>query len=97
MSKSSKMYEKSPSIKKNEEGKPGISAPTQADAEDMGVAGNPLPGSEGEDNIAVQQVSETHKRHAVEMKDMHKRHVDEVGDMHKRHLKEIAKVFEKKE
>lgn len=71
------MYKDSPEIKKDSEGKPGIQKPSKADAEDMAVSGNPLPGSEGEMPIQVKQTHDMHERHIQEMKDMHKRHQKE--------------------
>lgn len=77
MAKSDKMYSSSPSIKKGEDGKPGIQKPTPASTEDAGLSGNPLPGSEGEMPIHIKQITDMHARHNQEMKDMHKRHESE--------------------
>lgn len=76
--KSDKLYKKSPSIKRGDNGKVGISRPTEADSEDMGVSGNPLPGTEGQMPISIEQLkSDMHERHMTELKDMHKRHMGE--------------------
>lgn len=85
--KSEKMYKDSPKIEKDEEGKPGIKKPTQADGENMGVEGNPAPGSDGEMPI------DTHEK----MQDMVERHASELKDLHKRHGKEHEKLAGKKE
>lgn len=77
MAKSDKLYNKSPEIKKGEDGKPGIHRPTPAAKEDIGLAGNPTSGSEGEMPIQVKQTHDMHERHIQEMKDMHKRHEKE--------------------
>lgn len=97
--KSNKLYKDSPEIQKDDDGKAkvGIKKPDQADAENMGVAGDNADGDPSEMPIEVKQMSDAQKRHAVETKDMHKRHEDETADMHKRHLKEISKVLSKKE
>lgn len=76
--KSDRLYKKSPSIKRGQDGKVGISKPTEADAEDMGVSGNPLPGDDGKMPISMEQLmAEMHERHMTELKDMHKRHASE--------------------
>lgn len=93
MAKSDKLYSKSPSIKKDADGKAGISKPSEADAEDMGIGGDDAEGNQTQMPVDVQQVGDTQKRHMTEMKDMHKRHEDESKDMHKRHTKEIGKSF----
>lgn len=78
MAKSDRMYANSPSVKKGEDGKPGIHKPTKASEVDAGLAGNPLPqDSEGEMPVHVKQYSDMHERHILEMKDMHKRHAKE--------------------
>lgn len=109
MAKSSKLYKGSPSLKRDEESgkvqvkksedKPdgGIKDPTEADGEDMGIAGDNLTGDQAQMPVDVQQVGDTSKRHSTEIKDMHKRHQDEMSDMHKRHLKEVKNIFSKKE
>ena len=78
MAKSDRMYANSPSVKKGEDGKPGIHKPTKASAVDAGNAGNPLPqDTEGEMPVHVKQYKDMHERHILEMKDMHKRHQKE--------------------
>lgn len=97
MSKSSKMYKSSPSIKKNEDGKPGIEKPSKADGEDMGIEGNPLEGAgEGEpvDPHSAER-AEMGKKHLQEHKDMNKRQETEHEAMTKRHHE--AKAAENKE
>lgn len=87
MSKSKKMYKDSPSIKKNDDGKPEVKKPEKADAEDMGTEGDPLEGA-GEgmpvDAHAAERL-ELSKRHVEEIKDMHKRHEKDHEAMHARH------------
>lgn len=78
MPKSDKMYKDSPSVKKDENGKPGISKPSQADAENMGTSGDAMPGSAGVMPVDVhQKTSEMMDRHHAEIKDMQKRHSKE--------------------
>lgn len=92
MSKSKRMYKDSPSIKKNEDGKPGIKKPTPADGENMGTEGNSLEGAG--DGVPVDphqaERSELSKRHVEEIKDMHKRHEKDHEAMHKRHHEQPA-------
>mgnify|MGYP001555147659 FL=1 len=95
LSKSDKLYSKSPSIKKDKDGKTSISKPKEADAEDMGIAGDNIQGEQTQMPVQTEQLGETHSRHQTEMKDMGKRHTDEVKDMHKRHAKEMAKHYGK--
>lgn len=99
MSKSDKMYNKSPTINKDADGKPtkGISKPTQADAVDMGVAGDNAAGDPSEMPVDVKNMDDMNMRHATELKDMHSRHEKELHDTHKRHLKEATKSEDKKE
>jgi hypothetical protein len=93
MAKSEKLYKDSPRVERDKEsGEVGITRPSEADAEDMGIDGNPLPG--GGDGMPV-QVEQMHDRHKKEMSDMHKRHEDEAKDMHKRHQKEVSKSMGK--
>jgi hypothetical protein len=98
MAKSDKLYDKSPRLKRDKEsGEMGIHKPTEADAENMGVAGNPLP-TDGSGEIPMevhQAMASMHDRHSKEMKDMHKRHEDEHKDMHKRHQKEVKHMMKK--
>lgn len=77
MTKSEKLYSKSPTIKRGESGKVSVEKPTPAAATDMGLEGNPLPGDDGEMPIQVKQTTDMHERHIQEMKDMHKRHQKE--------------------
>lgn len=91
MAKSDKLYSKSPKIEKDGDGKPGISKPTEADAEDMGIGGDNLQGDQDQMPVQVEQM---HKRHSTEVKDMHKRHEDEAKDVHKRHQKELKKTMQ---
>lgn len=82
MAKAEKLYNKSPSIAKDEDGKPGIKRPTEADGVDMGTEGNPLPNSDGKMPIEVhQRMSEMLERHQNELKDMQKRHSKEADKM----------------
>lgn len=86
MGKSDKLYSDSPRFKRDKDsGKVGIEKPSEADAQDMGVKGNPLEGAG--DGLPV-KAEAMQGRHEKEMKDMHKRHEDEHKDMNKRHLKE---------
>lgn len=87
MSKAKKLYKDSPSIEKDEDGKPGIRKPSQADAEDMGLAGSPAgEGSEGEMPIQVhQKMTDMLERHQNELKDMQKRHSKEADQLHTKH------------
>ncbi len=76
--KSDKLYSQSPSVKKDANGKPGISKPTPAAADSMGLAGNPLPtDGTGDMPIHIKQIADMHERHVTELKDMHKRHQKE--------------------
>lgn len=93
MAKSDKLYKDSPSIKKDKAGSPGISRPSEADGENMGVEGNPQEGAG--DGMPV-KVKEMHDRHQKEMKDTHGRHEGEIKDMHKRHAKETEAVMKDK-
>lgn len=78
MGKSAELYKNSPSVKRGEDGKPGISRPSKADSDSMGTGGNPLPtDGDGEMPVHVKQVNDMHERHIQEMKDMHKRHQKE--------------------
>lgn len=81
MTKSARLYKDSPSIKKDENGKPGIQKPTQADAEDMGIADS---ASEMPVNIH-QSMSEMLERHSNELKDMQKRHSKEADGIKEKH------------
>lgn len=94
MSKSDRLYSKSPKVERDTDGEVKIKKPAEATKEDIGLSGNPLPETEGEGEmpIAVEQI---HDRHQREMKDTHKRHEDEIKDMHKRHHKEISKAMGK--
>lgn len=91
MSKSDKLYSKSPKIEKDSEGKPGIKKPTEADAEDMGIGGDDVEGNQTQMPVQVEQM---HGRHSKEAKDMHARHEGEMKDMHKRHAKEMKKTMQ---
>lgn len=97
MSKSNKLYSKSPSIKRGADGSPGVSSPTEADSENMGIGGDDVQGNQTQMPVDTEQLDGTHKRHQTEAKDMHKRHEDETKDMHKRHLKEVAKHYGKED
>lgn len=90
MSKSEKLYKDSPAITKDQDGKPGVTKPTKADGENMGIEGNDIEGAG--DGMPV-KTQEMHDRHQKEMKDTHKRHEEEIKDMHKRHAKEHTKVM----
>jgi len=94
MAKHDKLYNKSPTVKKDADGKPGVHKPTKADGEDMGTEGNPIPGSDGEMPIQEKQLHDMHDRHHKEMKSMHERHGSETADMHKRHQDEHKKHAE---
>lgn len=87
MDKSKKMYSKSPSIGKDDKGKPSIKKPTEADAEGMGLGKGGGEDGKGEMPIDVheQERLDMAKRHVEEMKDMHKRHGEEFEKMHGRH------------
>lgn len=92
MSKSKKMYKDSPSIEKNEDGKPGIKKPSKADGQDMGTEGNPLEGAGDGMPVDPHQAerAELSKRHVEEIKDMHKRHEKDHEAMHSRHHATLA-------
>jgi len=90
MAKSDKLYSKSPSIAKDDEGKVGIKRPSEADAEDMGIEGNPLEGAGDGMPVDAHQIHE-------KMVDMVERHQNELKDMQKRHSKEADKLSNKKE
>lgn len=89
--KSKKMYGKSPTIEKDKDGKASMAKePSEASSEDMGLAGNPLPGTPGEMPVAASHDAERksmHKRHEEEQKSMHERHEKDMSEMHKRHEK----------
>lgn len=76
--KSDKLYSDSPSIKHDKStGEASIKRPSEADAVDMGIDGNPLPTDNAEGmpvDVVKQRITEMHERHATELKDMHKRH-----------------------
>lgn len=100
MAKAQKLYEKSPSLKRNEDGDMEVHKPTEADGQDMGTEGSPLPGSDGKMPIEAHQAERKsmHKRHEEELKDMHDRHRKDLAEMHKRHeSKSEDKKEEKKE
>lgn len=87
MAKSDKLYNKSPKIERDSEsGKVGIKKPTKADAEDMGIEGNELPGA-GDGMPVI--------THEEAMDAMHDRHINEMKDMHKRHAKEVSEFMKK--
>ena len=92
MAKHDKLYNKSPTVKKDADGKPGVHKPSKSDSEGMGTSGNPLPGSEGEMPVETKQMHDMHERHGKEMKSMHERHSSEQSDMHKRHQDEHKKL-----
>jgi len=75
--KSSRMYSQSPTIKRDDEGKTGISKPEPETKENMGLAGGALPGASEEQPIHIKQFKDMHERHLTELKDMQKRHQKE--------------------
>jgi hypothetical protein len=87
MTKSDKMYSKSPKIEKDEKGKPKITKPTKADGESMGTEGSPLEGASQEMPIDIHEKERQsmHKRHEEELIAMHDRHSKDLREMHKRH------------
>jgi hypothetical protein len=87
MSKSDKMYAKSPKIEKDDKGKPGIKKPSKADAEDMGTEGNDVEGAGDGMPVDIHEKERVsmHKRHQEEQKAMHDRHEKDLKDMHARH------------
>lgn len=99
MSKSEKLYKNSPSLKRGEDGDVGIKKPSEADAENMGVAGDTNENSPGEMPINVHQAAERHDmhhKHVHEHLQMHGRHEqehmtgkEEKGNMHKKHETEM--------
>lgn len=101
MAKSDKLYSESPSIARDEDGSVGIKKPTKADAENMGIEGNPLEGAG--DGMPVdphqEERTEARKRHLQELKDMYKRHESELVVMNKRHygIKDEPSTPESKE
>lgn len=97
LAKHDKLYNKSPTVKKDADGKPGVHKPTPAADEDMGTEGNPNPGGGDGMPIHEKQLHEMHDRHGKEMKSMHERHHSETGDMHKRHQDEHKKHAENHE
>lgn len=86
MSKSEKLYKDSPRVERDEKsGEVGITRPSEADKQDMGLSGNPLEGAGDGMKVDVQHEHE-------KMQDMLERHQAELKDMHKRHEKEHAKL-----
>lgn len=90
MVKATKLYEKSPRLKRNESGEVAVEKPGKSahQEQELGLAGNKLPGTDGAMPIHDEHVEKMHERHRDEMKSMHGRHEAEAGDMHKRHMKE---------
>lgn len=88
MSKSDKLYNKSPTIKRDSDGKPGVQKPTKADATSAGLAGKTgVDGTDGEMPVEAKQTSD--------MEQMHDRHMQEVKDMHKRHISDMEHLKSK--
>lgn len=90
-SKSERLYKDSPALKRDEEsGKVGVEKPSEADGENMGTEGNPIPGSDGkmpvdgEHKANMDEVKATHDRHEKEQSAMHKRHQEDFKELHKR-------------
>lgn len=84
MAKSAKLYSKSPSLKRGDDGEMGVHTPTEADGENMGAEGNPLPATEGQGQMPI-QVHQSNERH-----ELHHKHVHEHLAVHKRHEAEHA-------
>lgn len=106
MSKSEKLYKDSPKLERGEDGEMGVKKPSEADKENMGASGNPLPGSSGEMPIEMVhqgQRREMHHRHATEHLAMHHRQETEHaahkgGDkkkLHGHHEKEMMELHTK--
>lgn len=92
MSKSDKMYAKSPKIEKDKDGKPGIKKPEKADAEDMGVSDNT---NEMPVDAHEQERQSMHKRHEEELKSLQDGHHKAVGDMNSRHEKDLKEMHKR--
>lgn len=98
-SKSSKLYSDSPALKRDEEsGKVGVEKPSEADGENMGTEGNPIPGSDGkmpvggdEHKADMDELKATHSRHEDEQKSMFQRHKKDLEELHKRQEKSKGK------
>lgn len=86
--KSKKLYKDSPTVKKDSEGKPGISKPKPSDKEDMGLEGGPIPGAGEEMPVDIHEQEHTamYKRHQEELSATHERHLKDIKEMHKRHF-----------
>lgn len=94
LAKHDKLYNKSPTVKKDADGKPGVHKPSHATGEDIQTEGNPVPGAGDGMPIQEKQLHEMHERHHKEVKSMHERHGSEQTDMHKRHQDEHKKHAE---
>lgn len=93
MAKSSKLYKDSPSLKRGEDGDVGVQKPSEADATDMGLAGET---GQGEGAEQAQMPIETHQAH--ERRETKHRHVHEHLAMHHRHeMEHVTHTGDKKE
>lgn len=88
MAKSEKLYKDSPTVKKDDKGKPGISKPKPKDKDATETGGAPLEGSQEGMPIDIheQEHASMYKRHQEELASMSDRHMKDVKEMHKRHL-----------
>lgn len=93
MSKSEKMYAKSPKIGKDEKGKPKVTKPKGDEADQAGTegAGSTLEGAGHGTPVDVkgQEVQSMHQRHEEEQKALHEVHEKGKKDMHDRHEKDM--------
>lgn len=92
MSRSDKMYGKSPKLERDEDDKIAVKKGSETAAEkkaDKKEGGESK--KEGEASTAVDGMEEHHEH----FKEMHERHRNEMKDMHKRHQKEHEMLTEK--
>lgn len=87
MSKSNKMYSKSPKIEKDKDGKPGIKKPGPDEKEATEAGGSELEGAGDGMPVDVHEKERASmmKRHEEELVSMHSRHSKDMKEMHKRH------------
>ena len=92
MARSDKLYDKSPKIERDGDGKVGIMKPTKADAVDAGIDGMKVP---------VEHLAEMYDRHSSEHRSMTRRHLKEVkghfAKMSGKDMPEAADDIEKEE
>lgn len=103
MAKSDTLYKDSPALKRDDKGKVGVEKPSEADGENMGIEGNPLPGSEGKMPIQASERREMKHKHVTEHLAQHHRQETEhenhaEGDkkeLHKKHEAEHKEMTER--